>query len=147
MKIFNTITSTDSMIFWMKGLELSFFFKYLALIQFPHPMKKHAFALSLFFGLFSILSNSIAQEIKWGKEGSTYYSAVKNEIFKYTLPSSEGQLILSGAQLTPKGQEPLSITDFTFSQDEKKLLLYTNTKSVWRLQTQGDYWVYELETG
>ena len=147
MKIFNTITSTDWMIFWMKGLELSFFFKYLALRQFPYPMKKHAFVLSLFFGLFLFVTNSIAQEIKWGKEGSTYYSAVKNEIFKYTLPSSEGQLILSAAQLTPKGQEPLSITDFTFSQDEKKLLLYTNTKSVWRLQTQGDYWVYELETG
>jgi dipeptidyl-peptidase-4 len=110
-------------------------------------MKKHALVLSLFFGLFLFLSNSIAQEIKWGKDGSTYYAAVKNEIFKYTLPSSEGQRVLSAAQLTPKGQEPLSITDFTFSQDEKKLLLYTNTKSVWRLQTQGDYWVYELETG
>jgi dipeptidyl-peptidase-4 len=131
----------------MKGLELSFFFKYLALIQYPYPMKKHAFVFSLFFGLFLSISSSIAQDIKWGKEGSTYFSAVKNEIFKYTLPSSEGQLVLSAAQLTPKGQEPLSITDFTFSQDEKKLLLYTNTKSVWRLQTQGDYWVYELETG
>ncbi len=147
MKIFNTITSIDWMIFWMKGLELSFFFKYLALIQYPYPMKKHVFELSLFFGLFFILSNSIAQEIKWAKEGNTYFSAVKNEIFKYTLPSSEGQRVLSAAQLTPTGEKPLSITDFTFSQDEKKLLIYTNTKSVWRLQTQGDYWVYELETG
>jgi dipeptidyl-peptidase-4 len=131
----------------MKGLELSFFFKYLALIQFPYSMKKLVLLLSLFFGLILSISSSIAQEMKWGKEGSTYYAAVKNEIFKYTLPSSEGQLILSAAQLTPKGQKPLSITDFTFSQDEKKLLIYTNTKSVWRLQTQGDYWVYEFETG
>ncbi|MDA0315733.1 MAG: S9 family peptidase [Bacteroidetes bacterium] len=110
-------------------------------------MNKHIITLSLYFGLFLFVSESVAQEIKWGKEGSTYYSAVKNEIFKYTFPNSQGELLVSTAQLSPKGQKPLSITDFTFSKDEKKLLLYTNTKSVWRLQTQGDYWVYELESG
>ncbi len=32
------------------------------------------------------------------------------------------------------------------SDDGTKALIYTNTKKVWRLDTEGDYWVLNLTT-
>ena len=108
---------------------------------------KKAFRLLPFLMTFFIGFTAFAQEIKWEKQGDTFYSAVKNEIFRHSLPNTEGEKLISTAQLSPKGQAPLSITDFAFSTDGQKVLIYTNTKAVWRLQTQGDYWVYEIQTG
>jgi len=108
---------------------------------------KKAFRLLPFLMTFLIGFTVFAQEIKWDKKGDTYYSVVKNEIFRHSLPNTVGEKLISTVQLSPKGQAPLSITDFAFSADGQKVLIYTNTKAVWRLQTQGDYWVYELPTG
>lgn len=108
---------------------------------------KKAFRFLSFLMTFLIGFTAFAQEIKWDKKGDTFYSVVKNEIFRHSLPNTVGEKLISTAQLSPKGQAPLSITDFAFSADGQKVLVYTNTKAVWRLQTQGDYWVYELATG
>jgi dipeptidyl-peptidase 4 len=108
---------------------------------------KKAFRFLPFLMTFLIGFTAFAQEIKWDKKGDTFYSVVKNEIFRHSLPNTVGEKLISTAQLSPKGQAPLSITDFAFSADGQKVLVYTNTKGVWRLQTQGDYWVYELATG
>jgi dipeptidyl-peptidase-4 len=108
---------------------------------------KKAFRLLSFLMTFLIGFTAFAQEIKWDKKGDTYYSVVKNEIFRHSLPNTVGEKLISTVQLSPKGQAPLSITDFAFSADGQKVLVYTNTKAVWRLQTQGDYWVYEIATG
>ena len=108
---------------------------------------KKAFRFLSFLMTFLIGFTAFAQEIKWDKKGDTFYSVVKNEIFRHSLPNTVGEKLISTAQLSPKDQAALSITDFAFSADGQKVLVYTNTKSVWRLQTQGDYWVYELATG
>lgn len=108
---------------------------------------KKAFLFLPFLMTFLIGFTAFAQEIKWDKKGDTYYSVVKNEIFRHSLPNTVGEKFISSEQLKPKGQVPLSITDFAFSADGQKVLIYTNTKAVWRLQTQGDYWVYEIATG
>ena len=108
---------------------------------------KKAFRFLSFLIIFLIGFTAFAQDIKWDKNGDTFYAVVKNEIFQHSLPNTVGEKLISSAQLSPKGQAPLSITDFAFSADGQKVLIYTNTKSVWRLQTQGDYWVYELATG
>ena len=107
---------------------------------------KKAFRFLSFLIIFLIGFTAFAQDIKWDKNGDTFYAVVKNEIFQHSLPNTVGEKLISSAQLSPKGQAPLSITDFAFSADGQKVLIYTNTKSVWRLQTQGDYWVYELAT-
>ena len=108
---------------------------------------KKAFRFLSFLMTFLIGLTAFAQEMKWDKKGDTFYEVVKNEIFRHSLPNTEGEKLISTAQLSPKGQAALSITDFAFSADGQKVLVYTNTKAVWRLQTQGDYWVYELATG
>ncbi|MDJ0837136.1 MAG: S9 family peptidase [Acidobacteriota bacterium] len=47
--------------------------------------------------------------------------------------------------LEPDG-DPATVDDYSFSDDHKLLLLFTNTERVWRRNTRGDYWVIDLQT-
>ena len=42
---------------------------------------------------------------------------------------------------------PLEIEDYELSEDLGQLLIFTNTERVWRRNTRGDYWVFDLQTG
>ncbi|AEW00944.1 Dipeptidyl-peptidase IV [Niastella koreensis GR20-10] len=86
--------------------------------------------------------------IKWNRAGNGYYQLDKGELDLYTLPQQNKTVILSKTQLTPSGKTaPLNIQSFSFSADDKKVLLFTNTKKVWRLRTRGDYYVFDINTG
>ncbi|GAA4442923.1 S9 family peptidase [Pontibacter saemangeumensis] len=85
-------------------------------------------------------------EIIWLKAGDAYAQQEEGNIIRHKLPSQEKQVILAKEKLVPAGKsEPLKVRSFSFSEDEQKLLLYTNTVKVWRLDTRGDYWVYDLQ--
>ena len=48
----------------------------------------------------------------------------------------------------PKGDSvPLAVEDYSWSPDGKMLLVFTNTRPVWRLNTRGDYWVLDRAAG
>jgi dipeptidyl-peptidase-4 len=109
-------------------------------------MKKitHLF-FCLLLNLFFITAN--AQKIKWGNDNSSYYSVEKGEIIKYQLPNFTRTKIIDVSQLIPKGNgKSFSIKDFEFSKNEKLILIYTNSKKVWRRETRGDYWLYNRTT-
>ncbi|GEO03186.1 peptidase S9 [Adhaeribacter aerolatus] len=81
----------------------------------------------------------------WLKAGNAFAQQEAGNIVKFTLPSREKQLLLAKEKLIPTGQsQPLRIRSFSLSKDEQKILIYTNTQKVWRLDTRGDYWVYNL---
>jgi dipeptidyl-peptidase-4 len=83
--------------------------------------------------------------VKWAKDGKGYYAIESNSLVRYDLPSFTRVVIADAAQLTPGGKDqPIAVQGFTTSDDEKKWLLYTNSKKVWRLNTRGDYWVLDL---
>jgi len=97
---------------------------------------------------FESIAFSQSRGIKWSKEGNSYYRVEKNEIVRYTLPENVAEVIISKAQLIPEGsKDPLKFNYYAFSQDQQKLLLFTNTRKVWRLNTKGDYWVMDRQTG
>ncbi|MFZ0545273.1 MAG: S9 family peptidase [Candidatus Promineifilaceae bacterium] len=55
---------------------------------------------------------------------------------------------ISAEQLTPEGAEkPLKVADFRWSRDGQRLLIFTNTKRVWRLNSRGVYWVLDVQVG
>ena len=63
----------------------------------------------------------------------------------YVSDRSEGQVLVSSRHLIPAGEtSPLSIDDYSWSHDGAYLLIYTNSKQVWRAKTRGDYWVFDL---
>jgi len=102
-------------------------------------------ALILFAALNAF---SQGRSIKWANEGSSYYKVEKNEIVKYTLPENVASVFVSKEMLTPpESKTSIKFSYYAFSDDQQKVLLFTNTKKVWRLSTKGDYWVRDMQTG
>jgi len=103
-------------------------------------------ALLVFF--VSLIGSSQSGELKWSSDGNSYYQIEKNELVQYTLPENKPVVILSKQQLTPSGSsDPLHFSYYNFSSDQQKVLLFTNTKRVWRLNTKGDYWMLDRKSG
>lgn len=92
--------------------------------------------------------------VRWMKDGSGYSTLEVNatvggrDIIRYDAKSGEKSILISAAQLIPKGEEkPLDIKSYEWSGDNRKLLIFTNTRRVWRYHTRGDYWVLDLDSG
>jgi dipeptidyl-peptidase-4 len=70
------------------------------------------------------------------------------ELIRYDTATGRREVLVSLARLTPKGATaPLEISDYHWSDDGKRLLVFTNTKRVWRINSRGDYWVLDLGSG
>jgi dipeptidyl-peptidase 4 len=68
------------------------------------------------------------------------------ELVRVDAASGAARVIVGAAELTPAGGEPLDIEDYVWSADYRKLLIFTNSSRVWRANTRGDYWVFDLGT-
>ncbi len=96
----------------------------------------------------TLVASSQVGDIRWSADGNSYYRIEKNELIQYTLPDNKPAVILSKQQLTPAGDTgPLQFNYYSFSSDQQKVLLFTNTKRVWRLNSKGDYWMFDRKTG
>jgi dipeptidyl-peptidase-4 len=70
------------------------------------------------------------------------------DIVRYDAVTGERKVLVSAKELIPAGEKtPLLIADYNWSDDNSKLLIFTNTRRVWRYNTRGDYWVLDLRTG
>ena len=92
---------------------------------------------------------------RWIEQGNAYTTvepafapAGAREIVRYETATGKRSVLISAAALTPPGaKEPLKLDDYHWSGDARQLLVFTNTKKVWRNNTRGDYWVLNLATG
>ena len=67
------------------------------------------------------------------------------EIIQYDPATLARTVLISLAQLTPKGSDQaLAVDDYKWSKDHNWLLIYTRAEYVWRDKTRGDYWVLNL---
>jgi dipeptidyl-peptidase-4 len=105
-------------------------------------------AILLFLAVLLITLNARSQSgDKWAIDGNSYYRLEKSELVQYFLPENKPVVVLTKQQLTPEGAaNPLQVSYYSFSEDQKKVLIFTNTKRVWRLNTKGDYWVLDRNT-
>lgn len=96
--------------------------------------------------VFLHIQAQLPQSTYWTKDGNGYYTLENNEIVLHQLPSLITTTVVAKSQLIPTGADkPITVKRFFFSNDFKKLLIYTNAKKVWRYETRGDYWVLNLE--
>lgn len=107
-------------------------------------MNLRNFLFKLSLALTLIPGYVIAQDVKWSKDGTSYYQAIDGEIVSITLPKSEQKTVASRALLESASKPLFNIKDFQVSDDGTKLLIYTNSKKVWRQETRGDYFVADL---
>ncbi len=87
---------------------------------------------------------TFAQKIQWNKAGTAFYQEEGSQIYSIPVPGMEPAPFISADLLTPAGSKtPLPVKSFQLSDNEKLVLLFTNTKRVWRYETKGDYWLLD----
>ncbi|WP_428327494.1 DPP IV N-terminal domain-containing protein [Mucilaginibacter sp.] len=90
-------------------------------------------------------TNAQGRRTHWATDGYQYYRSGGAEIDELdTRDASKKTVLVTKEMLTPAGKQPLSVANFFISDDGTKILIFTNTKRVWRYNTKGDYWVYDL---
>jgi dipeptidyl-peptidase-4 len=104
-------------------------------------------------GIF--LRRAFAPELvssRWLPAGGAYVVLERGEggtvdLYRVEAASGRRALLLRGRDLVPPGSsEPIAVEDFEFSPDGSKLLIFTNTQRVWRLNTKGTYYVWDFST-
>lgn len=62
--------------------------------------------------------------------------------------SGTSEVLVAATSLVPQGaSQALSIDGYSWSPDKSKLLIFTNTRKVWRQNTRGDYWILDRASG
>ncbi|RZM23417.1 MAG: S9 family peptidase [Pedobacter sp.] len=82
----------------------------------------------------------------WTTDGNGYYDVQDGSIVLVSLPKMEKKMVVSGAVLKQAGVTGNIGRTFSFSNDGTKVLIFTNSKKVWRYNTRGDYYVVDLNT-
>ncbi|MEZ5284827.1 MAG: DPP IV N-terminal domain-containing protein, partial [Vicinamibacterales bacterium] len=92
---------------------------------------------------------------RWRPDGVSYSTVepsttVKDgsDIVRYEAATGARSVLVAAERLVPRaGEAPLPIADYQWSPDGRRLLVFTNTRKVWRTNTRGDYWVLGLDDG
>jgi dipeptidyl-peptidase-4 len=67
------------------------------------------------------------------------------DIVRYDTQSGKRTILVAANRLMAEGDTAaMAIDDYEWSADKQRLLIFTNTKKVWRHNTRGDYWVLDL---
>jgi len=85
--------------------------------------------------------------LKWLPGSHEFWVNENGNIYVYTADKlNDGKLVLSDDQVKAAGLST-TIEAIVWSTDRKKILAYTNSSRVWRANTKGDYWYFDLISG
>ena len=93
-----------------------------------------------------------ARWIRGGAAFTTLEDAPSTEgakdIVSYETATGKRSILVSHTLLVPlKATKPLKIDDYRWDKDANRLLVYTESRKVWRTKSRGDYWVLDRSTG
>ncbi len=90
---------------------------------------------------------------RWADGGNNYLTLEPSDavngydLVEYDAATGARSVKVPATELVPPGaKQALIPQDYSFSADGRKLLVFTNTRRVWRENTRGDYWVLDLTT-
>ncbi len=89
---------------------------------------------------------------RWLKSGDSYTRFQRGQkgadLMNCNTETGNCEVLIPAEKFIPQGASaPLQVQDYEWSTDSQQLLIYTNSKKVWRLNTRGDYWVLEIASG
>lgn len=91
--------------------------------------------------------------IQW-LEGENAYTSLKLnaegnfDLVRTDILSGQEQVLVPAERFIPPGDSvPLQIENYSFSSNKGFLLIFTNSRRVWRYNTKGDYYILNLKTG
>lgn len=79
--------------------------------------------------------------VKFTNDGNGYYKLQGKAIIKVDLRTGEETDLVKRELLSGL---PTPVAAFSISNDNNKILIFTNTAIVWRYKTRGDYWVLDI---
>src|SRR5690606_14675210 len=84
----------------------------------------------------------------WLEDGRRYAAIRNGGLVAYDTATGAEEVLVPASALDPTGgKEPMSIEEYAWSPDKSKLLIFTNTRKVWRTNARGDYWVLTITDG
>ena len=92
---------------------------------------------------------------RWMRDGESYTTLEPSpetkdgrDLVLYKAETGRREVLVAAASLVPPGADgPLAIEDYAWSPDGKVLIVFTNSRRVWRQNTRGDFWTYDLAAG
>ena len=129
-----------------------------------YPMKNYLLFVSIsLISLFSysqqLSVESIWKKYEFGSQGVDGFKSMKDglhftklseidgklAITKHKITDSEGkgEVLVTDAQLTFNGKV-IDVNDYEFNDEESKLLITTNTKSIYRRSYTAEYYLFDL---
>ena len=94
-----------------------------------------------------------AGAINWLKDGERYSRVEPNkdegsDVVAYRAKDNKREVLIPASKLIDKSTgKHVPVKSIIWSDDNDKVLVYTNAKKVWRYETRGDYWLLNLKTG
>ena len=89
--------------------------------------------------------------MSWLKDGEHYSRVEANveqggtDIVSYRAKDNTREVLIPASLFVDKATgKPVPVRSISWSADNSKVLVYTNTQRVWRYDTRGDYWVLDL---
>lgn len=90
----------------------------------------------------------------WMKDGERYSRLERNEkdggmdVVAYRAKDNAREVIIPSSMFIDKSTgKRIGLGRLSWSNDNEKVLIYNNTRRVWRYETRGDYWVLNLTDG
>ena len=88
-------------------------------------------------------------DVAWMKDGKAYTTlddaSGNSDLYRVDALTGKKDLLLRAADLVPPGaRQPVTIEEYSFSADGSRLLIFTNSARVWRLNTKGTYYVWDF---
>ncbi len=110
-------------------------------------MKKLFFAIILISN-FSYSQTSInLNRLNWLPKSHSFWVNEQGNLTIYEADKlNEKKVFLTNPQIKASGLTT-PIENIVWNNDQTKVLLYTNAKTVWRAKTKGDYWFFDIVTG
>ena len=84
----------------------------------------------------------------WMEDGRSYSAFTERGLVRVDAATLAETIVVPASAFVPEGaDQPLRLEGYEWSQDKSKLLVYTNSRRVWRRNTRGDYWLLDRSAG
>jgi dipeptidyl-peptidase-4 len=133
-----------------------FAFSIALLCSVPHVMAQSAATAQLLHRAFVEHDFAVKSygPVHWLHGGQAYTTLEASgggdgisDLVQYETATGKREVLVSGKQLIPSGEtKPIAIEEYALSDDMDRILIFTNSKRVWRVNTRGDYWVFDRKS-
>jgi dipeptidyl-peptidase 4 len=110
-------------------------------------MKKYFLIIFLFTNQLLAQTSINISRLNWLPQSHSFWVQEQGQLNIYDATKlGDKKTFLSADQLKASGFQTV-VDNIVWNNSQDKVLIYTNSKKVWRAKTRGDYWFFDLKTG